>query len=369
MCYNYDMSISFKSMLYYIEQHKTPFKKSKLNEVDALVFSFISYFHIEKFIKKGSFDSILVKDLNDKRYFDKMLFDSIDIKNAKKMVKLLAESPRFQDVEIAYYVETIDKKVEKQFSAMTFRYLDKNYFVAYRGTDHSFVGWKEDLNLAYLTHVPAQRDSLKYLKKVMSKLEGTYYVGGHSKGGNLAVYAGSFVDDKYRSKIRNVYSFDGPSLNKKLIKESDYSKIKRKIKKYVPQSSVVGMIFEKTSNYNIVRSNSIGTLQHNPFSWEIDGDAFKRVKDSTFDSKIFKKAVNVLIDSLSEKELKIAVDMIYEVMLSSKADSVEKFTKHFTTSVMGILESLTKLDDKQKATIMKAVNIYATEVVKSVITK
>ena len=332
------MGNKLKNIFYYVEHNLSTFKESKLNEVDALIFSFISYFHIQPEVyKKGTFDSVYIKDFNNMKYYDKMLYDSIEVESAKKLVKLLSASSRFRDVEMLYYIETLDKNVEKQFSAMTFRCLNNNYFVSYRGTDHSFIGWKEDLNMAYLTNVPSQVEALEYLKKVMSKCKGSYYVGGHSKGGNLAVYATSLIDKKYKNRIKEVYNFDGPSLNKFLLSETDYSDIENRINKYVPQSSIVGMCFERTHNYITIKSDAIGVLQHNPFTWEVVGNELKRTKDSTFDSKIFKKAINTLIDSLSEQELKLVVDTLYKVMVSTNSETIEQFVSNVLNNVKNIL--------------------------------
>ena len=358
---------STKNLLYYVEHNLASFKKTKFNELDAMVFSYISYFHIQnQMYKKGIFDSIALKDLNNRKYYNKMYYDTIDIEASKKLLELVSANPRYHDVEILYYIEESSKTIEKQFSAMTFRFLDDSYFVAYRGTDHSFVGWKEDLNMAFLTHVPAQKAALKYLKKVLDRCKGTFYIGGHSKGGNLAIYASSFIDAKYKKRRKVVYNFDGPGLNKKLISQKGYEQIESITKKYVTQSSIVGMCFERTHKYIIIKSNSIGILQHNPFTWEIEGKKFKRAKDSTFDSIAFKRAINTLIDSLSEMEIKTVVDSFYEIVLSTKVNTVEQFLSDFLNGAKNIIESIAKLSEEQKKTIMKAVSIYIKGVINSI---
>lgn len=356
------MSYKFKNILYYLENNMASFKSSKINEIDALIFSYISYFHIQAPVyKQGTFDSIYIKDLNNIKYNNKMIYDSIDIESTKKLLKIISASPRFRDVQITYYIEKSSKIVEKQFSAMTFKFLDENYFIAYRGTDHSFVGWKEDLNMAFVADVPAQKEALKYLKKVADKFKGNIYVGGHSKGGNLATYAVGFIDEDNKKRVKKVYNFDGPSLNTKLMKLKNYDQTKKIIKKYVPQSSIVGMCFEKTSRYKVIKSNTIGVLQHNPFTWEVGKNTFKKEKDSTIDSKIFKRAINMLIESLTEKEIKIVIDSIYEVVKASNTSTLEQFSKDMIASIMKIFDSISKLSAEQKKIIMKAVSIYIRE--------
>ena len=258
-------------------------------------------------------------------------------------------------------MEKNNKVAEKQFAAMTFKFTDEDYFISYRGTDHSFAGWKEDLNMAVVANIPAQKEALKYLKEVTSKFNGNFYVGGHSKGGNLAIYAVSFIDANNKKKIRKVYNFDGPSLNSKLMDLKHYEQTKKIIKKYVPQSSIVGMCFEKTSNYIVIKSNTVGVLQHNPFSWEVENNKFKIEKDNSIDSKIFKRAINMLIESLSEKEIKMVIDSMYAVIKSSDASTVEQFASDIFTSMMKIFDSISKLSEEQKKVIMKAVSVYIKE--------
>lgn len=349
-------------MINYVEKNLKTFDTYALNEVDALILTWVSYFHInEKIYKKGSFDTIPIKELYNAEFFDSMLFDVFDIPSSKKLISLLAANPRFRDIEIVYYDENTNRTLEKQFSAMTFKFDKDKYFVAFRGTDHSFVGWKEDLNMSFLKNIPSQIAAKEYLNKVMAKYRGSYYIGGHSKGGNLAMYASSFMDNKYKDRVITLYNFDGPNLNSRLTKTEDFKSIKNKIKKFVPQSSVVGMCFEKTTNYKIIKSNGIGVLQHNPFTWEIKDKKLKVLKNTTFDSKVFKNGINALIDDLSDEELKLFADSIYNVINATNTNTVEDFLKQLNKNIPVVLKGINKFDDKQKALMKKVADIYIKE--------
>ena len=353
----------FKNILDYAKKNIVPINRSSLNDVDALIFSWVSYFHLhEKVCKKKAFNNIPIKELYNAKYFDSMFFDVSDITNSKKLLAFLAASPRFRDVEIVYYEEVANKNREKQFSAMTFK-IDKGvYFVAFRGTDHTFVGWKEDLNMSFLKHIPSQLDAKKYLNTVMKKYKGTYYIGGHSKGGNLAVYASSFIDDKYKKQIKKIYNFDGPSLNSKLINDENYKMVKNRIIKFVPQSSVVGMCFEKTSQYKIINSNSIGVFQHIPFTWEIVNKKLKTLKNTTFDSKMFKVGINALVDKLSDDELKLFANSVYNVVNATNVKTFEEFLKDFNKNSQIVLNEINKFDGKIKEVMKKVFTTYIGEV-------
>ena len=346
----------------YVEKYLYTFNEKPFNEIDSIVLSWLSYYHINADIyKKNSFSEIKIKDLYNRKYFDEMVHDVFDQNSSLKLLTNLASNPRFRNLDIIKYQEKTSKNIGEQFSAMTFRLSKNTYFVAFRGTDHSFVGWKEDFDMAYLKYIPAQADAKRYLTKVMSKLNGNFYVGGHSKGGNLAVYSVLNIDDKLRRRIKKVYSLDGPSLRKETIQDKNYKKILPLIEKYVPQSSVVGMIFEETNNYKIIKSNSIGVLQHCPFYWEVVNDKLKILKDSAFDSKNFKVAINALVNGLSDEELKIFVDTIYGIIESTKSDSVEEMIKDAKKAIPRLFKSIMNLNEDQKKNISKVATIFMKE--------
>lgn len=359
-----------KNIINYVEENLKTFSESDVNEVDALIFSWLSYYRLsEEVYKKDKFIPIKLKEIYTAKYFKEMTYDIFDSESSVKLLSRIASSPRFRDVDIFYYVQNTDKTIEKQFSAMTFK-IDKNkYVVAFRGTDHTFVGWKEDFNMSYISHVPAQIDAKKYLNNVSKKLKGDYYVTGHSKGGNLAVYASAFSNDKVKSNIKTIFNFDGPSLNKTLINTDEYIGIIKKEKKYVPQSSVVGMCFEKTSKYHIIKSDAVGVFQHNPFSWEVVSKSLKTLKDSTFDSKMFKNGINALIDTLSEEELKLFTNTIYETVEATDTDTVEKFLENIKSTLPIVFNRIGKFDNKQKELLNKIGTIFIKESFRNIFVK
>lgn len=352
-------------ILEYVKNNLITFEKKPLNEVDAMVFSWLTYYRLPKAMyKANSFEKIYLKDFYNAKYFDNLLLDIFEREKSKLLLSYVAASPRFRDIEMFYYVEKTSKKVEEQFSAMTFKITKNDYVVAYRGTDHTFVGWKEDINMSFLKNVPSQLEAKKYLGKIASKVKGNIYIAGHSKGGNLAVYAGNFIDDKKASRIKCIYNFDGPNLNKELSDGIKHNVINKHIKKVVPQSSVVGMCFDTTSNYQIIRSNAIGVLQHSPFSWEVDKDKFKILKDTAFDSKMFKKGINALINNLSQDELKLFADTIYSIIEGTQANTVEELMSNVAKNAKVIFESFSGMNNEQKKLMSKVTDMFIKEAFK-----
>ena len=348
-------------ILEYVKKNLKTFDNLAFNEIDALVFSWISYYRLPKAMYKNKSSSIQLKDLYNRKDFDDLLFDIFDTEKSRELLSCISSSPRFRDIEMLYYVQKTSKKVEKQFSAMAFKINKKELVVAFRGTDHSFVGWKEDLNMSFMRNIPSQIEAKKYLDKVMENTKGSVYVVGHSKGGNLSVYASCFLKKEYRHRVLKVYNFDGPNLNKDLISTIEYKRIKSKINKFVPQSSVVGMCFDKTSDYKIIKSNAIGVLQHSPFSWEIENNKLKVLKDTTFDSKMFKNGINALINDLSEDELRVFADTIYSVIEETNTDTVEELMANLGKNMKIILGASMNLDESQKKVLSKVSEIFFKE--------
>ena len=355
-------------ILEYVKKNLISFEKKPLNEVDAMVFSWLTYYRLPKqMYKKNSFDNICLKEFYNAKYFDNLLFDVFDKEKSRLLLSYIAASPRFRNVEMFYYVDKANRKAEKQFAAMTFKISKHSYVVAYRGTDHTFVGWKEDLNMSFLKNVPSQIEAIKYLEKIISKRKGNIYITGHSKGGNLAIYAGYFLGRKQLSRIKKIYNFDGPNLNGELSDVVEHDTIDKKIIKLVPQSSVVGMCFDKTNDYKIVRSNAIGVLQHSPFSWEVNKDKFKILKDTAFDSKIFKKSINTLIDNLSQDELKLFADTIYSIIEETNTSTVEELMTNLGKNAKIIFDSFKGMDDEQKKLMSKVSDMFIKESFKNIL--
>lgn len=355
-------------ILEYVKNNLTTFDKKALNEIDAMVFSWISYYRLpNEMYKKNSFEKIYLKDLFNAKYFDDLLYDVFDKDKSKLLLSYVTSNPRYRNIEMFYYIEKTSKAVEKQFSAMTFKIDSNNYVVAYRGTDHTFVGWKEDFNMSFIKNVPSQIEARKYLEKIILNTKGNIYIAGHSKGGNLSVYAGSFIDKKKSKRIKCIYNFDGPNLNKDLVDITKNNPINSRVKKLVPQSSVVGMCFDRTKNYKIVRSNAIGVLQHSPFSWEVDKDKFKTLKDTAFDSKMFENGINAIIDNLSQDELKVFVESIYSIIEKTNSNTIKDLMSNLNKNAKIMIDSFNGMNNEQKKLMFKVYDMFMKESFKNVL--
>ncbi len=195
----------------YMKWRDLPLKKVEFNEIDNLILSRVSYFPFDELIKDE--EKITLKEAYDRyKKINKKKEITFLQKEDKDLFKILANSVRFSDIFISDYVNKINIEEEKQFSAITIFLQDDNIYVSYRGTDNTVIGWKEDLNMSFSNLVRSQVEAVNYLDNIAKKYKNKIIVGGHSKGGNLAIYASVFCKDKYKKRIIKVYNNDGPRI-------------------------------------------------------------------------------------------------------------------------------------------------------------
>ena len=194
-------------------------KQSKFNEIDALILTRLSYFPFDQLIQPN--EEATVEELSKR--FEKADKSTMKIlwEDDNELFPLMGKSERFGKMIVTQYVNKINAEQEKQFSATTVILPDNTIFVTYRGTDATIVGWKEDFNMCFKSHIASQKDAVEYLNMVSKKYKRLIRIGGHSKGGNLAVYAAMFTNSKVKKRIINIYNNDGPGFDDEIIKTKE----------------------------------------------------------------------------------------------------------------------------------------------------
>lgn len=240
--------------------------------------------------------------------------------SCRALMKHCAISERFGQAELHDYVNEVDADKEIQFSAIMADLPDGSRYVAFRGTDSSIIGWREDFSMAFET-VPAQTAAAAYLEK--AALDGRRLtVGGHSKGGNLALYAAAHAPERVQALIERVYSFDGPGLDDATVASEGYARIAGKVRSFIPQSSVVGLLLTHFEEYVVVHSNALGLLQHDPFSWQLVGRRFLEVEQVDKASQVVDETVHEWLRQSSPEERKIFVNTLFDLLESGSATNV-----------------------------------------------
>ena len=271
-------------------------------------------------------------------------------KNRLKLLEKIASSTRFKNIKLMGYVNDIDPDVQKQFAAMIFKIKPETYVLTFRGTDDSIIGWKEDFHMTYMDQVPAQKTAVNYLRKAMVALPGQFILTGHSKGGNLASYAASQIEPEYQERIQSIYSYDAPGLNHSVITSQGYQTISDKIKRYIPQGSIVGMMLETPKQAQIVKSTAIGGLaQHDTFTWQISDQTFVLLDNLNPDSLQVDKTLKNWVDSVSDDELKDFFDLFFGLILDAGISSINDLTKlENFNKILAVFENANALTDQER---------------------
>ena len=341
---------------YLKEYGNTSFRESPMNEVDSLVLCQFAYLKFDGIVPgvEENRPSVRLKDLEEHPDYEKLYADERYEKVNRRLVTGMLAGKRYRNMKMNCYVNVIEKEWETQFAAITLLLDDGTIYVAFRGTDETIVGWKEDFNMAFLSPVPGQAYSVKYLNAVGARLHRPFYVGGHSKGGNLAVYSVMHCRPEIQDRVIKIYSMDGPGFRPEVLKDTDYSMIARRVEKILPHSSLVGMLFESDMRFKVVESRTFGLLQHNPYTWLVKDGRLVEVKDIYESRKQMDNTLNEWILSLDEEQLRIFVDTLFQVINASQAEDLIQFTAEWRKSMNGIVAALKEVDD-QTASILKEV--------------
>ncbi len=294
-----------------------------LNEVDALIFSLISYLDFQDIVSAAHNASPIALKTAANAFFarnpdpKKISLGAIIPKDIVKLFRHLKDCKRFCNVRMKAYVNEIDTDLQMQFSAITFLPGDGSMLVAYRGTDDTLVGWKENFNMSFLASVPAQREAVKYLEKAAENFEGPIRLSGHSKGGNLSVYAAAKCSKPVQKRLTAVWSQDGPGFGKGFLNDPNYIEVRPLIQTLVPQSSVIGMLLEHDESYHVVKSRQIGLWQHDGTSWEVKGGSFVHLKRVTTESRRLDRTINEWIRRMNREQREQFVEALYQILTTN----------------------------------------------------
>lgn len=334
-----------------------PLPASPFNEVDALILTQLSMIDFDGIVPAFPETGGITVETAAKRYFadrevNEKSLGLIIPGEIIPMFGMMSESDRYKRMKLCSYVNHVNTDREQQFSALTVKTGD-SIFITFRGTDDTLVGWKEDLNLSFLKEIPSQKEAVEYFDCIARNLRGSIRVGGHSKGGNLSVYAAVRCADRYRRRIREVYNFDGPGFSKEFLMSEKYGELDGRIKTIVPQSSIIGMLFENDAKYYVVESTESGLLQHNALSWNVNRDVLVRLPELTEESRRITGEINAMISGLDHDARRRFADAIYGVMISSNATTLTELYNDKLT----VFRSMRKTDKETRRLVMKILGL------------
>ena len=335
------------------------FSEKEFNVVDSLILSQLSYLKFDEIVPgpSANIDGIKLIDVGNHEKRATLFRDERYADINGKFLDALCNSKRFGRLILNNFIDVIDEILDIQFSAMTVS--DENGFnyVVFRGTDDSVVGWKEDLTMTFKAPVPAQKYSLEYLKKVAKRIEGNFYVGGHSKGGNLAVYSAMSCSDELRDRIIHVFSHDGPGFRTELLIHSDYEKIKDKITKLIPKAAVVGMM-GNVEKYEVVECEKISVMQHNPYNWIVDGFDFRRAEHIDSYSSFKADVLSMWAAEMDDEKWQKLTDWIFGIASDAGITNLNDLNEDKIKTLKQIVDVAGKTDNAFKEEIKDILGLF-----------
>ena len=298
------------------------------NHLDALLFSQLSMLRLDEvLIKDGEQISLsineavrLFKEFKIEEKYDLGLILPKEIILAFYM---LGESPRYKDLILDNYVNNICSSEQTQFSALTIDLGYNTRVVSFSGTDDTLIGWKENFNMLFVSTTAGQASSCDYLSKVSRRWR-HIYVCGHSKGANLALYSTLHVNNHVQRKIEKTIGFDGPGLIEDINEIDSFERIIKKVTFYVPDTTIIGALFDHYEEVKVVKSTEKGLYQHDVFSWEVLGTDFVYVDDRTEESKHIEQKIKKMISEIDEATRLRLVNEGYKILSSDTADTLTK---------------------------------------------
>ena len=330
-------------------------EKSDFNEIDNLILSRFSYFPFDNIIEEN--EVVTIKELSER--FNKQDINKLPIlwKDDVDLFPLMGQSKRFGKMLATKYINKIDVEQEKQFSAITVLMPDDTIFVSYRGTDNTIVGWKEDFNMSFKSHIASQISAKEYLEIIAKEYpDKKIRIGGHSKGGNIAVYAATFVSNEIKDRIINVYNNDGPGFCEDVIETPEYQETIKKVHTYIPQSSIIGRLMNHKEKYTVVESVQKGIMQHDLYSWQVLGKEFVTLKELTDGSEFVDKTIKGWLENVEPAKREQVIDVVFDILNATDAQTMKELKSNWFSNGRAIMTSYKNIDNETKDMIWQTLN-------------
>lgn len=345
----------------YVKKYKfESFDKKPFNEIDSLVLCQLVYMKFEVVAAALGKDEITLMDVNSSPKRDELFFYEKYRESNTALFEALIESKRFSGLKITNIRTQMLKDRETQFCAMTFVLPYDIVYVAFRGTDETITGWQEDFSLSLRRPNIGQKLAASYLTEAFSQISEKIIVGGHSKGGNLAVFASMNLPLEAQKRIVTIYNHDGPGFRPEIMEKYHYDRIAHLIKKYIPRASIVGLLLELGNDYKVVEASGFGPAQHNPFMWETGEDKFVYTDEMNKGPVVWDGAFNDWMLALDDESAEEFVDVVVELLDGLDAENVMELSLDNLVSFQVFYEKMKKNDPSISEFLSKNWQLFKT---------
>ena len=339
-------------------RNDVPLSISPFNEVDNVIFSYLSYIDFRDLKEdwNGFFDlKDLFRDFCEKHSLEEIETTGEFTERAPLLLKEMMEGERFSATKVGYYAEDFDKDKVKQFAALVFLLPDGRNYISFRGTDKTITGWKEDFLMSCQSETAGAKEAVEYFNKIASVLEGKLILGGHSKGGNFAMYAAAFCEPEHKERIVQVYNNDGPGFREEVIQSPEFQEILPKISTIAPQSSIIGQLLSNPAKQHVIHSTAKGILQHDAMTWEAEKDS---LVSSELDelSEYTKTTLGSWLETMDDETRESLCTTAFSLIESTKSETFIEFSGNLMKNMETIWKEMGKLPEEKKKEIMNALS-------------
>ena len=322
-----------------------PFSVSPFNEVDNYIVAKIGCCDFDGIVPEGAACVGVGAALT--AFFERcgsagVYFGALASPSLVPLLRRLPETPRFRDLSLGGFVRRALPECTEQFSALTVSIPDGTHYVSFRGTDDTLYAWKEDCMMALSGAIPAQRDAADYLAWAASAYDGTLRVGGHSKGGNLAVYAAAQAESAVQERIAVIYNNDGPGFDAAFLSSPGYLRIREKLLPLIPQYSIVGTLLEQDTNCVIIRSSRFGIAAHDGFNWGVRGTQFLRCQDMSRSSRAFDATMERVLGEMVMDQRREFIDTFFRILSATGAVTLTDINERRLRKALSIARGMAK---------------------------
>ena len=332
------------------------FRAAPFNEIDNVILSYLAYADFGELLHEPKRHVSI--ETCFKRFCEK--HDLAEVRESKHFIErapLLLEDmvcgARFRGTKVAHFREVFDKEKVQQFAALVFLLPDGTKYVSFRGTDSSITGWKEDFLMSITAETEGAKEAVSYLNDVAASVDGDFILGGHSKGGNFAMYAAAFCEDAVKGRIRKVYNNDGPGFREEIVRSAAYRELLPKITNIVPQTSIIGRLLSNEAAHTVVKSAAAGIFQHDVTTWEVTKDKFVRAEPDAF-SDFVEKSLGTWLETMDDEARKSLVETVFSMIEMTEAETFAEFGENLFKNTGLIMKGLGRLPKEKRSELTAA---------------
>ena len=331
-------------------------RAAPFNEIDNVVLSYLAYADFGELLqeeKRRVSIETCFKRFCKKHDLANVRESKLFIERAPLLLEDMVCGARFRGTKVVHFREVFDKEKVQQFAALVFLLPDGTRYVSFRGTDLSITGWKEDFLMSFTAETEGAKEAVSYLNEVAACVEGDLILGGHSKGGNFAMFAAAFAEDAVKERIRKVYNNDGPGFREEIVRSAAYRELLPKITNIVPQTSIIGRLLSNEAAHTVVKSTAAGIFQHDVTTWEVTKDKFVRAEPDAF-SDFVEKSLGTWLETMDDEARKSLVETVFSMIEMTEAETFAEFGENLFKNTGLIMKGLGRLPKEKRSELTAA---------------